>query len=222
MSRLPILFEDAHLVAIDKPAGLPSVESEGERGRTCLSELRASRPSALAVHRLDRDVSGVMLFALDEPTRAALERQFRERSLDKTYLAVVNGVPRPERGTIRKTIADLGKHAAVGRGAPAVTHYEVVERFGARGRGLTLASLVEVRLETGRYNQIRLHFASIGHPLVGERKYARGRDSAVRFRRVALHAWKLSFRRPGAKEAVELEAPLPDDLARLLDELRAR
>jgi RluA family pseudouridine synthase len=228
--RLPILFEDGRVVAIDKPAGLESVPSQGTSGRTALSELRASHPTAAAVHRLDRDVSGVMLFALDEPTRAALEEQFRARSLDKVYLAVVSGTPRPPDGSIRKPIVDLGKHARIGsaggrarggrggsrgggRAEAAVTHYEVRERLGP-------ASLVEVRLETGRYNQIRLHFAAIGHALVGERKYARGRDSPIRFRRVALHAWRLAFDHPSSRVRVELEAPLPDDFARLLDTLR--
>jgi len=215
-ARLPLLFEDAHVVAIFKPAGLPSVPSEGEAGRTCVSELRASHPTALAVHRLDRDVSGVMLFALDETTRAALEEQFRARSLDKTYLAVVNGVLRPPNGTIRRPIADLGKTARIQRGAaPAVTHYVTKERLGP-------ASLVEVDLETGRYNQIRLHFAAVGCPLIGERKYARGRDAAVRFRRPALHAWRIAFDHPATKQRIELEAPPPADFEKLLDQLRRR
>ena len=229
--RLPLLFEDPYLLAIDKPAGLPSVPSEGERGRTCVSELQQSHPSAQPVHRLDRDVSGVMLFALDPTTKAALERQFRERSLEKIYAAVVAGTPRPQEGTIRKPIADLGKHARIGgapsRGArsgrdrrgpvaaPAVTHYRVLERLGP-------ASLVEVRLETGRYNQIRLHFAAIGHPLIGERKYARGKDSSVRFRRVALHALRLSLSHPRTGVPLRLEAPLPADLESLVDGLRSR
>jgi 23S rRNA pseudouridine1911/1915/1917 synthase len=236
--RLPILYEDRFLVAIDKPAGLPSVESEGERGRTCVSELRASHPSAQAVHRLDRDVSGVMLFALDAATRVALERLFRERALEKTYLAVVSGVPRPPAGTIRKPIADLGKHARVGGGArgrgrgrssaraePAITHYKVVETYppsGAKDGGVSRgASLVEIDLETGRYNQIRLHFASIGHPLVGERKYARGKDSPVRFRRVALHAWRVTLAHPKTAVPLRIEAPVPGDLERLIDHLSA-
>jgi 23S rRNA pseudouridine1911/1915/1917 synthase len=213
--RLRLLHEDAHVVAIDKPAGLPSVESEGERGRSCVSELRISHPTAQPVHRLDRDVSGVMLFALDEATRAALEEQFRKRTIEKKYLAVVSGAPRPASGTIRKPIEDLGKQARLGRGgAPAVTHYKTRERFGA-------ASLVEIDLETGRYNQIRLHFAAIGCPLIGERKYARGRDSAVKFRRPALHAWRIAFDPPATHRRIELEAPLPQDLERLLAELRA-
>ena len=198
--RLRILFEDEHLVAVDKPAGLASVPSEGVSGRTCESELRRSHPSARPAHRLDRDVSGALLFALDEPTRAALERQFRERAIEKLYVAVVSGAPHPPQGTIRKPIADLGLRAKIGGGEKAITHYRVVERLGA-------ASLVEVEIETGRYNQIRLHFAAIGHPLVGERKYARGRDSPIRFRRVALHAWKLAFDHPTGAHRISIEAP---------------
>jgi 23S rRNA pseudouridine1911/1915/1917 synthase len=212
--RFTLLHEDAQVVAILKPAGLPSVESEGERGKTCVSELRASHPTALAVHRLDRDVSGVMLFALDEATRAALEEQFRARSIEKKYLAVVSGAPFPPNGTIRRPIADLGKTARIqARGAPAVTHYMSKERLGP-------ATLVEVDLETGRYNQIRLHFAALGCPLLGERKYARGKESAVRFRRPALHAWRIAFDHPKSRRRIELEAPLPDDLENLLAQLR--
>lgn len=212
--RLTLLHEDAQVVAILKPAGLPSVESEGERGKSCVSELRISHPGALPVHRLDRDVSGVMLFALDEATRAALEEQFRARTIEKRYLAIVSGMPRPPSGTIRKPIEDLGKQARLGRGGvPAVTHYKSRERLGS-------ATLVEVDLETGRYNQIRLHFAAIGCPLVGERKYARGRDSAVKFRRPALHAWRIAFDHPLKKQRIALEAPLPEDFERLLARLR--
>lgn len=211
--RLKLLFEDAHVVAIDKPAGLPSVESEGERGKTCVSELRVSHPTAQPVHRLDRDVSGVMLFALDDASRHALEAQFRERTVEKRYLAIVSGAPRPPSGTIRRPIEDLGKRARVGRGGEiAVTHYATRESFNA-------ATLVEIDLETGRYNQIRLHFAAIGCPLVGERKYARGRDSAVRFRRPALHAWRIAVEHPFTHVRVEVEAPLPADFERLLANL---
>jgi 23S rRNA pseudouridine1911/1915/1917 synthase len=214
--RFTLLHEDAQVVAILKPAGLPSVESEGERGKNCVSELRASHPTALPVHRLDRDVSGVMLFSLDEATRVALEEQFRARTIAKTYLAVVSGAPRPPNGTIRRPIADLGKTARVQTGgAPAVTHYLSKERLGP-------ATLVEVDLETGRYNQIRLHFAAIGCPLLGERKYARGRDATVRFRRPALHAWRIAFDHPITRRRIELEAPLPADLERLLSDLRGR
>jgi 23S rRNA pseudouridine1911/1915/1917 synthase len=214
--RFTLLHEDAQVVAILKPAGLPSVESEGERGKNCVLELRASHPTALAVHRLDRDVSGVLLFALDEATRANLEEQFRARSIEKKYLAVVRGAPFPPNGTIRRPIADLGKTARVqARGAPAVTHYMTKERLGP-------ATLLEVDLETGRYNQIRLHFAAIGCPLVGERKYARGKESAVKFRRPALHAWKIAFEHPATFKQVELVAPIPADFEKLLAQLRGR
>ncbi len=212
-TRLPLLHADGAVVVIAKPAGLSSVPSEGDRGKTCLSELRVSHPTALAVHRLDRDVSGALLFALDEPTRAALEEQFRVRSVGKTYLAVVNGTPRPPEGTIRRPIVDLGKKAEVRvRGAPAVTHYRVVRPLDPGGR----TSLLEIELETGRYNQIRLHFVAIGHPLVGERKYARGRDSRLKFGRPALHAWKLAFDHPKSGARIAVEAPLPEDFAELI------
>ncbi len=212
-TRLPILYAEGSVVVIAKPAGLSSVPSEGDRGKTCLSELRVSHPTALAVHRLDRDVSGALCFALDEPTRAALEEQFRARTVRKIYLAAVNGTPRPAQGTIQRPIVDLGKKAEVRvRGAPSITHYKVVRPLDSGGR----ASLIEIELETGRHNQIRLHFVAIGHSLIGERKYARGRDSRLKFGRPALHAWKLSFAHPQTRARVELEAPLPDDFAELI------
>lgn len=212
-SRLPLLHEDAHVVVVAKPAGLSSVPSEHDRGKTCWSELRSSHPSAQPVHRLDRDVSGALLFALDESSRAALEEQFRARTVAKTYLAVLNGTPRPPQGTIRRPILDLGQRAEIRvKGQPAVTHYRVVRMLDKAGR----ASLVEIELETGRYNQIRLHFVAIGHPLLGERKYARGRDHVLRFGRPALHAWKLAFDHPASGARIAVEAPLPEDFARLI------
>lgn len=212
-SRLLLLHEDAQLVVVLKPAGLSSVPSEHDHGKSCWSELKVSHPSALAVHRLDRDVSGALLFALDEATRAALEEQFRARTVAKTYLAVVNGTPRPAEGSIRRPIVDLGQRAELRvKGQSAVTHYKVVRLLDKAGR----ASLVEIELETGRHNQIRLHFVAIGNPLIGERKYARGRDHVLRFGRPALHALKLAFDQPTTGERIVVEAPLPDDFAELI------
>ena len=209
-SEIPVLFRDEHLVVVSKPAGLLSVPTPGARGRTLPQVLREQGLEAFAVHRLDRDVSGALLLALDEPTRAALEELFRERALEKTYWALVRGHLRRAEGELKDPIADEGRHARISAaGKPALTRYRVL-------RELPTTSEVEIDLVTGRYNQIRLHFAHAGHALVGERKYARGKEDALRgAKRVALHAWRLAFVHPRTGAEVRVEAPLPAELASL-------
>ena len=218
MRPLRVLFEDERMLAVGKPPGLLTVPApRGTRARgdaTLLERLAAEGRPALAVHRLDRETSGVVLLAKDTETRDALMAAFRGRDVGKTYLAIVQGHPRPEQGVLRFPIRDLGAHAVVDpRGSPAETAYRVIERVG-------LAALVEVRPRTGRHNQIRLHFAQIGMPLAGERKYARGRDALVRHRRAALHARSLEFAHPWTGAALVIEDELPTDLRNLLDRLR--
>jgi len=214
MNPLRILFQDDDLVVVDKPAGLASVPSPGVRGRTCLALLHEHVPGALAVHRLDRETSGLLVFARHARALEAMKRQFRGREVKKTYLALAAGLIRRPHGSIRHPIADLGPRAEIrADGRPALTHYAVRER-------LARATLVEVSPVTGRYNQVRIHFAAIGHPLVGERKYARGKDSPVRFRRVALHAARLQFQHPLRGKALSLKAALPADLKELIGQLR--
>jgi 23S rRNA pseudouridine1911/1915/1917 synthase len=206
-----VLHSDARLLVVLKPAGMLSVPSPGATGRTVAESLRAEGIAALPVHRLDRDVSGAMVLAKDEQARAALEELFRDREVTKTYWALVQGRLSQSSGTFAFPILDAGSHARVSaRGKPAVTRWRVRRRFRA-------VTEVEVDLETGRYNQIRLHFAHAGHPLVGERKYARGKDDPLRARRVALHAERLRFPHPFGQGAVDVTAPLPEDLAELLD-----
>ena len=213
-AKLPILYEDEELVVINKPAGLASVPSPGVGGKTCLSELKQSHPDAVAVHRLDRETSGVMVFALNQKVKQALVAQFRAHQVRKVYQAFVRGCPRSLQGTIDRPIMDQGKSARVShRGSPAVTEYRVLQKFAQ-------ASLIEARPVTGRYNQIRLHFVALGHPLIGERKYARGKESPIRFRRVALHAARLEFARPNSGKRLMIEAPLPDDLCELQQRLQ--
>jgi len=206
-----ILHEDADLRVVDKPAGLLSVPTPGARGRTLLDALAAQgHGDVLPVHRLDRDVSGLVVLARNEATRAALEGLFRGRAVTKLYWALVRGRLRPEQGSFEDPIRDEGATARVdSRGKPALTRWRVLARHAA-------TSAVEIELVTGRYNQIRLHFAHHDQALVGERKYARGKDDVLRARRVALHAWRLAFPHPMQGRRVEVEAPLPDDLRALL------
>jgi 23S rRNA pseudouridine1911/1915/1917 synthase len=216
--QLRVLFEDDRLLAVGKPPGLltvPAPRGSHARGAATLIERLADEGHAvLAVHRLDRETSGVVLLAKDAGARDALMALFRERGVTKTYLAIVQGHPRPAEGLLCFPIRDLGAHAVVDpRGSPAETAYRVVERVGP-------AALVEVRPRTGRHNQVRLHFAQIGMPLAGERKYALGRDALVRHRRAALHAARLEFRHPWTGAPVAIEDDLPVDLRNLLDRLR--
>ena len=210
---LEILHRDRWLIVVDKPAGLPSVPSEGVSGRTCLSEMRKLHDDVIAVHRLDRETSGAMLFARSPEVEQALIEQFRAQRVRKKYLALVRGHPREKRGEIDKPIADLGDHATVGRGGEeALTLWRIVRAVGP-------ATLIEAEPKTGRYNQIRLHLMSIGYPLVGERKYARGRGDVARFKRVALHAWKIGIDHPGTGDKLNIVCPVAADLEELMERI---
>lgn len=209
---LPILHQDEHLIVVSKPAGLLSVPM-GDESTSLPAALAEQGVHVLPVHRLDRDVSGAVLFARDEETRALLEALFRARAIEKTYWALVQGRVKPAAGTLHFPILEEGGFARVSAlGKKSVTHYRTLE-------SLPSTSVVEVELVTGRYNQIRVHFAHAGFPLVGERKYARGKDSPLRIksRRVALHAWRIGFAHPHSGERIEIEAPLPDDLRELVE-----
>jgi 23S rRNA pseudouridine1911/1915/1917 synthase len=210
-ARVPVLLEDEDLLVVSKPAGLLSVPTPGAQGKTLLDALAAQgHASLLPVHRLDRDVSGLVVLAKHEAARAAMESLFRGRAVKKVYWALVRGRMRPESGSFEEPIVDEGATARVHpSGKPALTRWHVLARHAA-------SSVVEVELVTGRYNQIRLHFAHHDQALVGERKYARGKDDPLRAKRVALHAWRLAFPHPLRGHRVEVEAPLPDDLVALL------
>ena len=211
MSQVRILHEDEDLLSVDKPPGLLSVPTPGTTGRTLLDVLAGEdRAGLLPVHRLDRDVSGCVVLAKHETARAALEELFRGRAVTKLYWALVRGRMRPDAGTFDDPILDAGARARVDpRGTPAITRWRVLARHAA-------TSVVEVELVTGRYTQIRLHFAHHDQALVGERKYARGKDDPLRAKRVALHAWRLAFPHPMRGHRIEVEAPLPEDLRALL------
>src|SRR6185503_10314710 len=186
---LPILFQDDRIVVVDKPAGVASVPDPGAPGRSVPELLAAEGTAAEPVHRLDREVSGVLLLALDAAAVQPLQDLFRAREVDKIYWGMASGHLEPPAGELSFPILGEGPTARVSaRGKPARTRYRTLERHA-------LASELELVLLTGRKNQIRVHLAHAGHPLVGERKYGRGRDAVLPFRsrRVALHAWRLAF-----------------------------
>jgi len=209
-TSIPILFEDEHLLVADKPSGLLSVPGTG---RDLLAALGEQGLEVLPVHRLDRDVSGAVLLARTPELQAGLQNLFRERALSKTYWALALGTPRRAQGEFKYPIDDSASKARVSAiGKPSRTRWRVLAEHAQ-------ATEYEVDLVTGRKNQIRLHFAHAGHALAGERKYARGKDDPTRFKRVALHAWRLAFEHPLTGEPVSVEAPLPPDLVALVSRL---
>ncbi|TAJ25442.1 MAG: RluA family pseudouridine synthase, partial [Planctomycetota bacterium] len=214
---VPILHRDESLIVVDKPAGMLTVPTESVAGADLVEALRRDGIAALPVHRLDRETSGAVLFALDEATRAALEELFRGRAISKTYWALASGRVRPRDGDWTFPLLESDSFARVSpRGKACHTRYRTLA-------ALPNTTELELELLTGRYNQIRVHAAHAGHALVGERKYARGRNSALAFRsrRVALHAWKLAFAHPRTGAEIRVEAPLPADLVELRERAAA-
>src|SRR5688572_9009150 len=214
---LAVVHEDDALLVIDKPAGLVVHPGSGNWSGTMLNALLHHAPGIEAlpragiVHRLDKDTSGLLVVAKNEATQLALVRQLQARTVKRTYLALVRG--KVEAGG--KVDAPIGRHpvqrtrmAVVASGKPAVTHYRVRRRFAAH-------TLLECDLETGRTHQIRVHLASIGHPLEGDPVYA-GRNKSS-FGRQALHAWKLAFAHPRTGKPARFESPLPADFEGLLE-----
>lgn len=228
---LSILFEDAHLIAIDKPAGVVVHPSYKHASGTLLNALlhHAARwpsgdPPALLT-RLDKLTSGVLLVAKRREVVARLQHEMRAERIEKDYLAVVHGVPAPVRGTIdlaldrdpwdrrRVTVTDRG-------GQRAVTMYERLSTAGSGERsaaGTAEYSLLRCRLVTGRMHQIRVHLAARGWPLVGDAVY--GKSGGPAFPRQALHAWRVAFPHPVTGERIEITAPPPEDLRQLLASL---
>jgi 23S rRNA pseudouridine1911/1915/1917 synthase len=219
---LKIVYEDADLLVIDKPAGLVVHPGAGVHHGTLLNALLAHAPQlaglprAGIVHRLDRDTSGLLVVAKTLEAQTALVRQLAERSMRRVYLAVVHGVPGAG-GMIDQPIGrdarSRTRMAVTRRGREARTHYRVIERFAA-------AALVECRLETGRTHQIRVHLQYIGHPVVGDPVYRRGASTRLVFPRQALHARELSLAHPRSAKPVSWRAPLPSDMRRLIAALR--
>jgi len=227
VAGLRVVHEDDDVVVVDKPVGVAAHPSPGWEGPTVVGGLAAAgyriATSGAAerqgvVHRLDVGTSGLMVVAKSEYAYSRLKAAFRDRRVDKVYHALVQGHPDPLKGTIDATV---GRHptqdhkwAVVAGGKPSITHYEVDEAFRA-------ASLVQVHLETGRTHQIRVHFAALRHPCVGDLTY--GADPVLADRlgltRQWLHAVRLGFQHPGTEEWVEFTSDYPDDLAGALERL---
>ncbi|MDO8465781.1 MAG: 23S rRNA pseudouridine(1911/1915/1917) synthase RluD [Gallionella sp.] len=227
---LDIVYEDEVLLVINKPAGLVVHPGSGNWEGTLLNALLHHAPQlegvprAGIVHRLDKDTSGLLVVAKTLTSQTALVRQLQARSVKREYLALVWGELRHG----GKVDAPIGRHptqrvkmAVVEGGKPAVTHYQIENKFPS-------CTLLRCRLETGRTHQIRVHLAHIGHPLVGDRVYLKGtqkcvpqlRDLLHGFPRQALHAARLALEHPDSGETMEWHAPLPQDMQLLLTQIR--
>jgi len=226
---LTVVYEDDDILVADKPAGVAAHPTPGWTGPTVLAGLLAAGHTIATsgaaerqgiVHRLDANTTGLMVVAKSERAYSVLKQAFRDREVDKVYHALVQGHPDPLRGTIDAPIARHpsgdGRFAVVAGGRPSVTHYDTLEAFRA-------ASLAEVRLETGRTHQIRVHMAAIRHPCAGDRLY--GADPVLAARlgltRQWLHAVRLGFAHPADGRRMEFASSYPPDLARSLEILAA-
>jgi 23S rRNA pseudouridine1911/1915/1917 synthase len=229
---LEVVYRDEDVIVIDKPAGLVTHPAPGHERGTLVNALLALEASAGGlgtvagverpgiVHRLDRDTSGLIVVARNDAAQVSLQAQLKARRVRKTYLALAGGVVNAQLGRIEKPIGRHPRHrqrmAVTAEGKPAVTGYRVRERFAEW-------TLLELDLVTGRTHQIRVHLASIGHAVAGDRVYATGaiRRGPDGLERLFLHAWKLEFLSPGSGRLVRCEAPLPQELESVLDGLRA-
>ncbi len=238
--NIPILFEDDQLLVINKPPGIVVNRAESVKGETVQdwallrqgfggqADTQEDRDGFYAragiVHRIDKETSGILLIAKTPQAFAELQRQFKERLVKKTYLAIVHGKLVPETGEIRAPVGRLPwnreRFGIVPGGKEAVTKYHVGANFSSRGARSELRyySLVELYPETGRTHQIRVHLKYINHPIVGDYLYA-GRKTARLDRtwapRVMLHAWKIEFLHPTTGEHLAIEAPIPDDMSEI-------
>src|SRR6476620_1887520 len=231
---LTVIFEDEHLLVVDKPAGLVVHPAAGNFDGTLVNALLHHCGSSLSgiggvarpgiVHRIDKDTSGLLVVAKTDVAHEGLAKQFAAHSIDRRYLAIVSGVPKTAGGTIDASLArssaNRKKIAIVkeGRGKRAVTHWK---RLGI----LADAAMVECRLETGRTHQVRVHMASIGHPLVGDPVYGKAGKAhgkllkELGFGRQALHAAELGFIHPVTKSRLSFSSPMPSDMQLLFNAL---
>ena len=230
---LDILYEDEHLVVVNKPAGMVVYPAAGHSQGTLMNALAYHCPRLAAmggplrpgvVHRLDKDTSGVMVVALTDRAYYDLAEQFKQRTIRRRYIALVFGDLREDTGEIASKIgrseSDRKKMSTrVKRGKEAVTRWKVIQRFGK-------VTLIEVKLGTGRTHQIRVHFSSIGHPVLGDRTYGNKVASdlisgkRILFPRQMLHAELLGFRHPATGEYLEFSSPPPEDMSQKIQELK--
>lgn len=210
----PILYEDDSLIAIEKPAGLLTVGTEEEKEKTAYKIVRnflnEKGQKLFIVHRLDRDTSGILLFAKNEKMKIMLQKHWNDITLKRGYMAIIEGIMKPEFGTIRSFLKEENNkmvHSTKGiDGKLAITRYQTIEKNKEY-------SLLEVFLETGRKNQIRVHMSEAGHPVIGDTKYHTTKNP---IHRLGLHSHILVFIHPFTKKVIHLESPIPSSFHNLL------
>lgn len=249
-TALDVVYEDDDVLVINKPAGMTVHPAPGHRDDTLVNALLAHCGESLSgiggvarpgiVHRIDKDTSGLLVVAKHDAAHASLSAQLKDRSLKRSYQAVVWGAPHPASGKIEGNIGrsprNRQKMALLKSGGKtAVTHYRVKRTLAADAVGQPLASVVECELETGRTHQIRVHLSHIGHPLIGDQTYGSGQAKPLAklrkilsldaqaivagFSRQALHALKLTLVHPKTREIMRFEAPIPHDMELLIHAL---
>jgi len=205
--NIPIIYEDDWLLVVNKPSGLLTVPTPKKESRTLTSILNADLEERKIdyrlhpCHRLDRDTSGLLVYAKGKSTQKKMMDLFRARRVTKKYVAFVNGNLKNQSGRINHPL----------EGEYAITDYKVVNRFND-------FTVVEVSPLTGRTNQIRIHFKQIGHPVLGETKYAFRKDFKIRAKRLCLHAKEIAFKHPVSQKALRISTDMPEDLKTILKE----
>ncbi len=203
-----IIYEDDQLLLVNKPEFLLTVPGRHPLNQDCLiTRIQATHPTASVVHRLDLDTSGILIVPLDKSAHAHISRQFQERTIEKTYHAIVHGVPNPDSGSIDLPIAPDWQNRprqviSQDRGKKALTHYQLIEAKGTKKSRLLLQPV------TGRSHQLRIHLASIGHPILGCDMYAH-HEALAMSARLMLHAHRIELEHPGTGNRFSGEAPLP-------------
>ncbi|GBE05406.1 MAG TPA: RluA family pseudouridine synthase [Nitrospirae bacterium] len=228
---LDVIMEDEYIIVVNKPPGMVVYPAAGNKSGTLLNAL-VSRCEKLAsagaplrpgvVHRLDKETSGIMVFARNDKAYLNLISQFSGRKVEKRYLALLYGHPRTDRGEISipigRSVSDRKKMSThTKKGKEAITRFEVIKKFGP-------AVMAKIRIITGRTHQIRVHFAATGHPVLGDRTYGKKNtlkvgQKTVRFSRQMLHAQSLRFKHPGNNKMINLTAPIPQDMKTAIEEL---
>ena len=209
---IPILYEDDYYIIFNKPANLLVIPTAEEEKNTLVNIANQQYPSVTEeyklhpCHRIDRETSGIIIFAKGKKNQAFMMDEFKKRTIKKEYVAFVRGKLKNKSGEIKRPIINYkkkfrNKHVA----EPALTRYIVMSIQ-------KLYSVVRVFPITGRTNQIRIHFSELGHPLVGDRKYSFGKDFTVKFRRAALHASKITFTHPVTRKNISVTCEIPEDM----------
>lgn len=194
-NKIKIVFEDSSIIVVNKPAGILVVPTPKNERYTLTGVLKA-----YLCHRLDRETSGLIVYAKKKEIQEKMVEMFRKREIKKRYIAFVQGFLRKPKGLIKKRI----------EGKEALTYYKVIEE---RKKGFSIVQLYPI---TGRTNQIRIHMKAIGHPIVGERKFAFGKDFPLKFRRCALHSQYIEFRHPLTGRRISFYADIPQDMKKFL------